>query len=293
MGSFTNWLRSTEAELDVLRDIENKIQAEEHVEARSLLEKLDLTTLIKYTELSQTIQNFCSNLSQSSIWISRMDEFKKGDFSLQLYQPITPCQLIKGIYFFWQAMECRAAANARFQDDELEFLKKSAEFHCFYAYNSLSTWAFEQYKTHPEVSALVALSYAKEASQYHWTPGYLLLYKTYYNLAASNENCSYLYNPALEALLIAKKLSDHSNSISAINNAYFGKGIVEGNKSQFTSWDRAVEKVLSNSKINVFIINTIHHSAMDKAKEILVQEEQIISDVIDTSRTPMLDIRAF
>ncbi len=117
--------------------------------------------------------------------------------------------------------------------------------------------------------SLLTLHYAQKASQYHWTPGYLLFYKTCLNLAILSNAPSLSYQEALEALLIARKLSEHQYSISAINNAYFGKGLIHGNKTQMESWDKAISETIAKGKIPSTLLNKIYDKASEKAKGIL------------------------
>ncbi|HAT1595180.1 TPA: hypothetical protein JAN72_15995 [Legionella pneumophila] len=268
-GSYNDWLKSSYSELKKINIIENLIKENNFAKAKMLLSNLDLTTLIKYTELSKTITNFCEEAEQNDIWRTHLQSFNEDDFSFEEYLPVTLSQLVKGIYFYGQAAECREAEGKAFGDNELEFLRKSAHHHCFYAYNSLSTWAYEKYKMGLNDYSLLTLHYAQKASQYHWTPGYLLFYKTCLNLAILSNSPSLSYQEALEALLIARKLSEHQYSISAINNAYFGKGLTHGNKTQIESWDKAISETINKGKIPTVLINKIYDKASEKAKQIL------------------------
>ncbi|HAU1150411.1 TPA: hypothetical protein JBI12_00365 [Legionella pneumophila] len=268
-GSYNDWLKSSYSELKNINIIENLIKENNFARAKKLLNNLDLTTLIKYIELSKTITDFCEEPEQNDIWQAHLQSFNEDDFSFEEYPPLTLSQLVKGIYFYGQAAECREEEGKPFGDNELEFLRKSAHQHCFYAYNSLSTWAYEKYKMGLNDYSLLTLHYAQKASQYHWTPGYLLFYKTCLNLAILSSSSSLPYQEALEALLIARKLAEHPYSISAINNAYFGKGLIYGNKTQFESWDKAISETISKGKISPLLINKIYDKASEKAKQIL------------------------
>ncbi|HAT1793173.1 TPA: hypothetical protein I8Y89_001189 [Legionella pneumophila] len=268
-GSYNDWLKSSYSELKKINIIENMIKENNFASAKMLLNDLDLTTLIKYTELSKIITDFCEEPEQNDIWRVHLQSFNEDDFSFEEYLPLTLSQLVKGIYFYGQAAECREVEGKAFGHNELEFLRKSAHQHCFYAYNSLSTWAYEKYKMGLNDYFLLTLHYAQKASQYHWTPGYLLFYKTCLNLAILSNSPSLPYQEALEALLIARKLSEHPYSISAINNAYFGKGLIHGNKTQFESWDKAISETIVTGKIPSALINKIYDKASEKAKQIL------------------------
>ncbi|HHT7620373.1 TPA: lpg1670 family Dot/Icm T4SS effector [Legionella pneumophila] len=268
-SSYNDWLKSSYSELKTINIIENLIKENNFARAKMLLNNLDLTTLIKYTELSKTITDFCEEAEQADIWRTHLQNFNEEHFSFEEYPPLTVSQLVKGIYFYGQAAECREEEGKPFGDNELEFLKKSAHQHCFYAYNSLSTWAYEKYKMGLNDYSLLTLHYTQKASQYHWTPGYLLFYKTCLNLAILSNAPSLSYQEALEALLIAQKLSEHQYSISAINNAYFGKGLIHGNKTQMESWDKAISETIAKGKIPSTLLNKIYDKASEKAKGIL------------------------
>jgi hypothetical protein len=267
--SYTKWLSATTDESERINHIETQITAKDTSKARALLKGLDIHTLVKFTELSKSIQAFCSQKEQNDLWESHLQRFGVYAISYQIYPPMTVSQTVKGIYYYWLAAEYRAETKSRFSENERDFLKKSAENHCFYAYNSLATWAYELSKVQFAEHATLAIGFAQEASQYHWTPGYLLLYKTYANLAILPNLSTKYYQLALEALFIAKILSTTPHSQSAINIAYFGKGIMEGNKSQMTSWEKAISDIIEKGKIPMLMVNQIYDNASNQSKKLL------------------------
>lgn len=285
MGAFNHWLELTAEEIAKLSIVEQYIGSNNSSLAHTLLQGIDLATLIKYTELSETIKNFCDTPAQDPIWISHLTDFSCGEFLPRVHKPLIPSQLIKGMYFYGMAIEHRTTTEQRFSADELEFLEKSAENHCFYAYNSLSTWAYEQYKSNPDSNALLLLKYVKLASDFHWTPGYLLLYKTYLNLALLSENNQFIYQYAFEALLMAKKLSESEPSLDAINNAYFGKGIIAGNKSQFLSWDSVINETINKGNIPFPMVSIIYNRVSERAKSITTTDKVVFETPLPLKMT--------
>lgn len=280
-NAFKGWLALSSVELSKLGSINDLIKLNQTVEAQMTLASLDLTTLIKYTELSTAVKNFCSKNEQSFIWRKHLQDMSQESYSIKEYSPLAVSEQVKGIYYYWQAAEIRSTEKKRFGGNELIFLMKSAENHCFYAYNSLSTWAYEKYKKGTSDYSLFAVEIAKAASEFHWTPGYLLLYKTYLNLAILNDSSSILYQHALEILLVAKKISEHADSINAINNAYFGKGLIAGNKGEFASWEDAIQQTISKGKIPTTIVNDIYTRAANSSKKILTDFKSIESDELN------------
>ncbi|WP_238584475.1 DUF5630 domain-containing protein [Legionella gratiana] len=70
-------------------------------------------------------------------------------------------------------------------------------------------------------------------------------------------------------ILVAKEITVHAYSINAINNAYFGKGLIDGNKGAFASWENAIQQTISRGKIPVTIVNDIYNRAANNSKKIL------------------------
>jgi len=270
-GSYNDWLKPSEQELRIIRGIENLIKSKKPVAVNSALNKLSLDALIRLTELSSIISNYCDDAALAPLWCKHLDSFKEGGFSMQEHWPLSLPQLVKGYYFSWLAVDYRDKDNVDFGANELEFLFKSAGHHCFNAYNALIKRSLHSYmKENSEESLTVALSYAQLACDYHWTPGYLLLYKCY--LVATVQS-SIFYENALVALLVARNLSEEPNSLMAQNNAYFGKGIIQGNNWQFTSWDKAIEDIVSRGKIAVSL-NIEAYNKSTRVSTKLIEESQ-------------------
>lgn len=66
-SSYNDWLKSSYSELKKINIIENLIKENNFARAKMLLNNLDLTTFIKYTELSKTITDFCEEAEQADI----------------------------------------------------------------------------------------------------------------------------------------------------------------------------------------------------------------------------------
>ncbi|CDZ78176.1 hypothetical protein BN59_02484 [Legionella massiliensis] len=277
-GSYNDWLKPSETELREIATIERLIASNKLILAEAHLKRLPLDTLLRFTELNQTIKTYCDKAEQASIWRKHLEYFKEGDFSLQEQRTLSISQLVKGYYFYWLAVERREQETEHFGANELEFLHKSAEQRCFNAYNSLSTWAFDLYKEGSNDHFELFLKYAEEASKYHWTPGFLLVYKACLKTAALNNYPLSYYQLALEALVTARKLSEYSDSLMAQNNAYFGRGIVEGNNHQFTSWDKAIARTIAVSKLPISLGNDAYSKGSQRARLLISEFEDTIVD---------------
>jgi alpha-amylase len=260
MSAFEKWLECSDKDRSKLQSIEEAIKNGEYTTARAALERESLTPLIKFTESSLLIKDFCAQPEQENLWLAHLESFEEEWFSLKPHQPLRAFELIKGVYFYSRAIEQGDSdtIQSEAEADELQFLEKSAESHCYYAYATLCERAYQLYKKNPQISPLTIIKYAEDASKYHWTPGYLLLYQTYLNLAILNKDNPNFYQQALDALLMAKTLSEHQDSINATNNAYLGEGIIKGTKSQFVSWDAAASQIISRGELSPTCVDVIY-----------------------------------
>lgn len=91
-SSYNDWLKSSYSELKKINIIENLIKENNFARAKMLLNNLDLTTLIKYTELSKTITDFCEEAEQAEIWRTHLQNFNEEHFSFEEYPPLTVSQ---------------------------------------------------------------------------------------------------------------------------------------------------------------------------------------------------------
>lgn len=230
--------------------------------------KTDLSTLIKLAIVNNKIDAICKSPQFDEIWElqwrrsytpDRHDYEHKADHTHE-YDPIPTCSclnLLKGLYIYnaYHDLVTGKEITQELRTDAKAYLKRAAEFGCFYALNALCVNGLhiarklknqENGQKKVEIYSLLdqVLKYALQAADLYWTPGYYLLANVYQELTLyaetlfpqvpSTKSKKLLYSEALIALNVAQKLED--NSTAMINCAYHGKSLKEATRNKFTGW---------------------------------------------------------
>lgn len=270
--------------------------------------------------------NLCKNLSlvQDGFW-TKWSEY--GAYNLMLqdkldtfptnfhYLPqanFKPINLIIGMHFY----------HVYHSTKDFHYLEQSAQYYCYMALEHICSLNLIKIKqelnnkhlymifdassnlsnTQKEVFDLIekTISLAKNAAQFHWAPGYILLSKVYLQIAntlnehrkLTRQKASYLHE-ALKSIYIAERLAEAS--VASINNAFLGKGLLLENGIK--TWFAAKTYIYNFAKDQIGIeimlsdLDSIQKSAKDEADKILQTINQALIE--DLPEKPSITMTPF
>lgn len=211
-------------------------------EILALIKETDPLLVVRLALTNFIIDNLCYDPELREHWQSvwhlsagqKLTTSAASDASTSGYQPQVPMHcfnLIKGIVLYWQ-YKIERRDHPEHADD---YLSRAVSMGCFKAMNA---WCNQQLKrlqtelTQPSMDELLTI--ANQASEWHWTTGYLLFANVCLQLAGIIKSkqksffmssCDDLYRKALQALYLAEYLQDYSTP--SIHNAYDGMSLAE------------------------------------------------------------------
>lgn len=216
-----------------LKNFNDNPTQENFTSVLSLISKLSLAQLSSYCK-NPTIRTLLDLPAFVPFWQSKLDAFTiKGspEFRFRKSENLSEQEMVLGFYNFKQAME-----TPEKKDD---FLEVALLFHSFHALRQVVNQFFILIKEKQFTSAFEGLPLLIEKAKWHGTPGYLLIANLYLNFAIhlksdldrSEAAMRYVFT-YLEMAALAE-----SDSVNAIHNAYYGKGLVASNQFKLAKID--------------------------------------------------------
>ena len=243
----------SEYERKILAEIEPQITVDqEDIDTKLSLRliEIDTITLVKLAYLCPKLDRVLSQIPFLNFWDnvwSKLGSNAPGASGTMHYQEnISSQRLVYGYIFYLLSLQQRLTSNTKFGHTEHQLLKIAASYDSFHALSELMRHniavlpAVSDIHLSQHIQELIELG--NQAANAHKTPGYLLLVDAYTAIANhhaqsddhdSQVSAYHALYCAFKNLKLAELYQEASSA--AIQNAYFGQGIIASNPYELSS----------------------------------------------------------